>query len=366
MPGQTAFGSSQLVQSLRDGRAGPQRGDPLGQVEVDDEVPRLVDPALQPRESTAAIPWVGGGDGVEGVLDGDAREGVGAGLDEGVRATLDEGLGVRHRTAAVEVVGLPDVPQVRVARRVSEAEALDLEPIDEAVDDERRVVRGEAGPAAAEGGAELLVEVQGLDALVVVVEDGHLGPTSLERSQQGAHPAQGLGWVGEGCWRRGARGQVLGWPVAGERGQRHRQYSSARLPRRGRSSPRSGRRGAVRTRWTASIAATGATIDSPLAEARAQPFGTARAVTRLIWRAVSGSPSWTSRSAVTSCMSAAAAGPVRSGVAGHVEHHEALGLETLAAGLEEGAMADDLGTRRAPGGGSCRSRTVTSAMTRAG
>ena len=47
-----------------------------------------------------------------------------------------------------------------------------------------------------------------------------------------------------------------------------------------------------------------------------QPFGTARAVTLAIWRAVSGSPSWVSSPAVTSCMSAAAAGPVRSGVLG--------------------------------------------------
>ena len=103
-----------------------------------------------------------------------------------------------------------------------------------------------------------------------------------------------------------------------------------------------------------------------MADARAQPFGTARAVTRPIWRAVSGSPSWVSDPAVTSCMSAAAAGPVRSGVRGHVEHHEPLAGEPLAAGLEEGAVADDLGP-----GSSARSvrpaaRTVTSAMTRAG
>ena len=108
---------------------------------------------------------------------------------------------MRHGRAAVEVVGLPDVPQVGIPGRVGEAEALHLEAVDEAVDDERRVVGGEAGPAPAEGGAELLVEVQGLEALVVVVEDGHLAAASLELGEQVADPGERLGGVGEG--RRG-------------------------------------------------------------------------------------------------------------------------------------------------------------------
>jgi hypothetical protein len=92
----------------------------------------------------------------------------------------DQRLEPCHVGVAVEVVGLPDAPRVRVSLRVlAEAEALDLDALGGGVTDQAHVVR----PGHLHQAAELVARLRGqprqrVVAGVVVVEELDLATTS--------------------------------------------------------------------------------------------------------------------------------------------------------------------------------------------
>ena len=146
-----------------------------------------------------------------GGLDVDLGPALGVGPHQGVGHPVDEGVGVRDLAVGVEAVALPNLPGVRVAGVVAEAEPGHVEALLDGIDYERAPVVGELGEQSAEGAAPLLRGVdEALLALVVVAQPGQTELALIELQRQ----------MGEDVERVVVRG---GCPEVDDGGERHRR-----------------------------------------------------------------------------------------------------------------------------------------------